>query len=145
MLKAALQYIGVAQPFLLAAAVFGLFNYLERIASPQARRALSAWLKGEPYNQGNVAKLMVETFDGIYTSPLYGWRAMIRSAFISMVVTLILTYSAYQMIFTVAVFSPEMRRQWTTQIMANIIADYLSLFLIRRWLILGGARQYWRC
>ena len=139
-MRAAIQYMGLAQPFLLAGAVFGLFNYLERIASPPARKALSAWLLDAPYSQNNVAKLMVDTFDGIYTSPLYGWRAMLRSAVISISVTLILTYSAYQAIFTIAAFSPEMRRQWTTQILANIIADDVSLFFIRRWLIFGGSR-----
>jgi hypothetical protein len=33
-----------------------------------------------------------------------------------------------------------MRHQFLTQIGANIVADYLALFVIRRWLIIGGNR-----
>jgi hypothetical protein len=78
-------------------------------------------------------------FDRLYTAPLLGWRAFLRSGLFSIILTLILAYEFYSNImFFMAYMVPEIRYQWFTQILTNIIADYTSLFFIRRWLIIAG-------
>src|SRR3954470_5135597 len=44
-----LYILGLTAPFAYASAVYGLFAFLERNASPAARRTLSDWIKGNPY------------------------------------------------------------------------------------------------
>ena len=46
------------------------------------------------------------------------------------------------MIYRIAYDAPEMRHQWTTQILTNIVADYLSLFIVRRWLVTASDRPF---
>jgi hypothetical protein len=40
------EAFGLGTPFILAAATYGFFWWLDRNASAQATRAISAWLKG---------------------------------------------------------------------------------------------------
>jgi len=69
----------LAIPGAYGAAAFGLFHWLDKKASGQAKRAISEWLKPLPYDRAAVGAAVVELFDRIYTSPLLSFRAFGRS------------------------------------------------------------------
>ncbi|MBH5401438.1 hypothetical protein HZZ13_27160 [Bradyrhizobium sp. CNPSo 4010] len=141
MMQQVLKILGFWPPLVYAFAVFSLFWLLDRNAAPRARKAISGWFAGPHYNQQDVAAAVLYVFDKFYTAPLFGWRAVFRSAGVSTVVTVIVAYQVFPMSFALIRHSPEaigFSAVW--QLLQNILADYLSLFLVRRWLILGGLR-----
>jgi hypothetical protein len=127
-------------PIVYAIVVYTLFWMLDRNAAPHARKALTNWFAGPKYDKENVATVVIYVFDRFYTSPLLGWRAFLRSALISIVATSLVAYQMYPVIVLAAAKVPEIRHSIFTQVLANVVADYVSLFFIRRWLILGGQR-----
>jgi hypothetical protein len=44
-LSEVLKLLGFSTPFVYAAAVYGFFHYLDKKASGQAKKAISAWLQ----------------------------------------------------------------------------------------------------
>jgi hypothetical protein len=135
-----LKLLGFWPPVVYAVVVYSLFWLLDRNAAAPARRALTGWFAGPKYQAQDVANVVLYVFDRVYTTPLFGWRAFLRSTLASILASILVVYQTYPMIFGVAWTSPEMRYQFSTQIAANIVADYLALFVIRRWLIIGGNR-----
>jgi hypothetical protein len=127
-------------PVAYAAVVYSVFAFLDRKAAPHARRAIAGWVSGPDYNKGDVAAVIIYLFDRLYSSPLLGVRAFLRCSAISLLLTAIVIFQFHPLIFHVGLMSPEMRHQWTTQIIANILSDYIALFLVRRWLVRGGQR-----
>src|SRR5258708_14277915 len=88
-LTAVLKHLGLATPFLYAAATYGLFDFLDKRTSGQAKSAISNWLKSETYNEEAVRSAIVEMFDRIYGRPLLRLRSFGRSAAISLVLSVI--------------------------------------------------------
>jgi hypothetical protein len=68
----ALKLLGFGTPFIYASATYGFFHYLDRKASGKAKQAISAWFKPLEYDKAAVATVLVELFDGLYTTPLLG-------------------------------------------------------------------------
>jgi hypothetical protein len=135
-----LKLVGFWPPVVYAIMVFTLFWLLDRNAAPQPRRALTNWFAGKRYDKEQVARLILYVFDRFYTSPLFGWRAFLRSAIVSTVATLLVGYQLFPMTWYIVAKVPELGYSIATQLVANIFADYISLFLIRRWLVLAGQR-----
>jgi hypothetical protein len=81
-LSEVLKLLGFSAPFVYAAAVYGFFHYLDQNASESAKKAISDWLQPREYHKTAVADALIEIFDRLYTRPLLGWRAFMRSSFI---------------------------------------------------------------
>jgi hypothetical protein len=64
-----------------------------------------------------------------YWAPLLSWRAFWRSALITLVATLILTYVIFK--------SPDkgVHNAFLSGVLINILFDYLALYVIRMWLV----------
>jgi hypothetical protein len=75
----AAKLLGLGTPFVYASATYGVFHYLDGRASGQAKQAISGWFKPLEYDAPALSAAMVELFDRLYTTPLFGWRAMLRS------------------------------------------------------------------
>src|SRR5215471_825196 len=88
----ALKLLGFATPFLYATATFGFFHYLDDKVSDEAKVAISGWLQPKQYDRASVAHATVEIFDRVYTKPLLGWRALLRSASITLIFVFIFLY-----------------------------------------------------
>ena len=89
-----LKDLGVSPtPLIYAAAVYGLFLYLDNEASDPAKNAFVSWFKPLPYDKRAVADAVVEMFDRLYTRPLLGWRAFLRSTLFSVVLALVFSIS----------------------------------------------------
>ena len=135
----ALRQLGFTTPLVYAAAVYGLFHLLDKRASGQAKRAISSWLKPLDYDKAAVATAMVEVFDGLYTQPLLRWRAFLRSLFFTTVVTIVFVYefypiAAYELLYS----TPKIQALLALQFIFNILSNYISLFIVRRWLYVAG-------
>jgi hypothetical protein len=136
-----LKLLGFWPPLVYGFAVFSLFWLLDRNAAPRARKAISGWFAGPAYDKQGVAAAVLYVFDKFYTSPLLGWRALFRSAAISTAVTVVVSLQVSSAIFWFTIYGPlDIRMGIVSQLITNICADYLALFFIRRWLILGGRR-----
>ena len=128
----------IAIPATYAVLAFGFFHWLDLKASGQAKKAISDWLRPLPHDRAAVRAAVVELFDRIYSVPLLSLRAFGRSMVFTVLVAGVLaigfvrdediqfwaeTTSAFHVFRNIAPF-----------IVSNIVTDYLSLFLIRRWL-----------
>lgn len=116
------------------------FWLLDRNAAPPARKAISQWFAGPNYDKEGVAAAIVSVFDRIYTSPLWGWRAALRSVSFSMAATVLVALQVFPPALAFLIHVQKARDLTLTQLLADILADYISLFFIRRWLIIGGKR-----
>jgi hypothetical protein len=132
----ALKFLGFGTPFFYASATYGVFHYLDRKASAKAKQAISAWFKPLEYDKATVAAVLVELLDRLYTKPLFGWRAMLRSFCASLALLIIFFYEFYSGPINVErVLVP-----FLLLLISNATSDYLSLFVIRRWLAKAGKR-----
>jgi hypothetical protein len=139
-------------PFVYAAAVYGLFHYLDERASGPATKAISAWLQPREYDKTAVADAMVEIFDRLYTRPLLGWRAFMRSALFTICMTVVFVYEfgllskGNRVENGLMTWTREVGHVWAWFILAQsvlaiVICDYVALFIIRPFLSLGRHRQ----
>jgi hypothetical protein len=146
-----LKQMGFTTPFIYAAGVYGFFHYLEKKASEQAKTAISGWLQPRGYDKAAVADAMVEIFDRLYTRPLLGWRAFMRSALFTICMTAVFFYE-FGLLSTgndgntgLMTLMTGVRQLWAWPILAlgvlaNVACDYIALFIIRPFLILGKRR-----
>jgi len=140
-LKDVFEALSLGTPFMFAAATYGLFHWLDRNASAQATRAISGWLRGEAYRRIDVRLAILAAFDRLYSSPLLRVRAFLRSAMFSSIVwigcvlygttDIHLYISGYLFIAGTLAFLSSV-----------IISDYVSLFVVRRCLLLYGDRPF---
>jgi hypothetical protein len=142
---------GLKVPFVLAAATYGVFFWLDSNASDEATQVISLWLRGRSQHRPDLGNLIINAFDRIYTSPLLRFRAFRRSATISSIIWLIVVYFApsFKRFITdwnsllVSLVSPESLGIWVIMselIMAMLItvwSDYFSLLFVRRYLSLA--------
>src|SRR5262249_16705743 len=132
MLKQALELLGFRAPFVYAAATYGAFYYLDRKASGPAKRAISAWINSIYISRQLSSGGALELFDRIYTVPLWGWRAIVRSILYTTIVTILAIWEIYPALFWLVTSVPvSFTIQWSQRIMCNYLADYAALYLIR--------------
>jgi len=134
MFEEALDKLGLATPFIYGAGTYGFFHYLDNQASGQAKKAIAGWFKPLEYDRAAVAAAVVEIFDRLYTHPLLGWRAILRSALFTIVITAIF---AYEILSIQTVDHPPLQFV-AGLLLTNIISDYISLFFVRKLLVVGG-------
>jgi hypothetical protein len=134
-----LEEAGLGVPLGVAVAVYGLFAFLDRRTSTQAKKALSAWLQAPPtFATGQVADFVLEAFDRVFTRPLLGWRAMARSVVWTLFVCGIVLWELMpeQFLYDYGMWLIKIG----PQVIANLISDYLSLFVVRGWLNIARTR-----
>jgi hypothetical protein len=147
-LTEALKVLGFTTPFVYAAATYGFFHWLDKKASGAAKKAVSEWVRTREYDKVAVAKATLEIFDRVYTRPLFGWRAFVRSAAITICITIFLSYeflSPWKLEYLAGVFSFPFfptSTDWIhllifLLIISNVLSDYISLFIVRGCMTLG--------
>jgi hypothetical protein len=131
-----LKLLGFTTPFVYAAATYGVFRYLDRRASGAAKAAVSGWLQSAPTNTDDLGNALLEMFNRIYTSRLLSVRAFGRSAFFTFLISAVLIY---EMSPTESVLLELRFSQYVivTTLVANILSDYVSLFVVKSTLAHG--------
>jgi len=128
------QLLSFGSPIAAATAVYGLFSFLDNKASDEANQAVAAWMKGESYRRIDLGKAVIGAFDHLYGTPLFRWKAFYRSA--------ILSTSVFVLWNLLIVHGMENHLNINLAplefsgliIIVIIIADYLSLYVIRQCL-----------
>jgi hypothetical protein len=82
-----LEHLGYATPFIYAAAAYGLFAWLDKEASDDAKAALAGTMNLMDYDKKRIASALVEVFDRLYAYPLLRWRAFFRSMLFTLAVS----------------------------------------------------------
>jgi hypothetical protein len=138
----ALKILGLTTPLLYGALIYGFFHYLDKRASGEAKRAISAWLETFRYDAGAVASAMMELFDKIYGIPLLARRAFLRSVLFTVGVTTAFLYESGELrtLVNLAGFTIIGRMAFASFLLINCLADYAALFLIRPMLGIGSDR-----
>jgi hypothetical protein len=164
-LEDALKLLGLSAPFAYAAGAYAFFHWLDDHASDAAKTVLARTLKQTTYNKTQAATALVEVFDRVYTRPLFHWRAFVRSILITCLITAIYLVEQLYLgrVNTAFLFDGEgptdillllpaitgraatdphdqLPYVLLTSLLVNVVSDYISLFLIRRWLMKGGSR-----
>jgi hypothetical protein len=143
-----LEHLGYATPVIYAAAAYWLFSWLDKEASDEAKAALSSTMRLKILDGRTLASALVEVFDWIYTRPLLGWRAAFRSILFTLFVSLLFLFELFRLHETpLSVFLAQLKEivaiRWpaiSVLVAVNVLSDYVSLFVIRRWFGKFGAK-----
>jgi hypothetical protein len=137
------KQFGLDTPFGYGAMAFAVFVSLDKGLSDDAKNALAKMMSVRKYNESEVAAAIVEVFDRFYTQPLFHWRAFVRSTLFTLGVSAIfilevpgiLRRNGAGDITSVQIFASAVLGTTT-----NIVSDYISLFVIRSWLVRYGTK-----
>jgi hypothetical protein len=121
------ELLGIGTPFVYAGATYGFFHWLDANASDEGKKALARLISVKDYDPTNVSTSSIQIFDHIYTYPLFSWRAFLRSTSITLLLSVIYIYEFSRL----SVLDPI---YFVHALFANIVSDYVSLFIIRAWL-----------
>jgi hypothetical protein len=128
-----LQLVGLGLPYALSVGIYGIFLYLDKKASGAAKKALTGWLKNEPYARFDLQAALISAFDRIYGAPLGSLNALRRSALYTSAMMLswciFLVASSHDVLFQLYFFYTIIPPLITT-----IASDYMSLFIVRKFL-----------
>jgi hypothetical protein len=135
-----LKVLGFTTPFVYAAAAYGVFHWLDKKASLPARNAMRAWIQSD--TKIDTTNVIVGLFDRIYTHPLLAWRAFGRSAAITIVVCCLIWAEERMFQYWIRQ-SAKIDLAWLFVLFAlisNVLSDYVSLFAVRKSLLLSKSR-----
>jgi hypothetical protein len=127
------ELLGLGTPLIYAGATYGFFVGIDANVSDEARTELARLVSVKDYEPTTVSAGIVQIFDRVYTYPLFAWRAFLRSALITLLLSIIYIYEFVQL----SVLDPI---YFVHSFFANIISDYLSLYIIRAWLVRAAHR-----
>jgi hypothetical protein len=136
-----LELLGLSTPVLYAAATYGLFHFLDRRASPQAKAAINKWFKTTGHNKADVSNAVLELFDRIYERPLWSVRSLLRSATLSAAVTSLFTFGL--LLEERASPLELLHPYFAVALLTIILSDYASLFVVRKFLSISQTRPMW--
>jgi hypothetical protein len=137
------EWTGLGAAFTVAASVYYFFHLADSRASREAKEAILNWMKPLPYDAKAVSLAILEIFDRLYSYPLLSWRAFRRSAVFS-----IAAFFVISIIFWIKHRPPLADVPLVIAIAIAIISvifvvvDYLSLFLVRKLLVLSSGRPW---
>jgi hypothetical protein len=137
-IEASGAFFGLAAAFGYAVLAYGLFFWLDKEASDEAKAALARTMSLKDYKSEQVASALVEVFDRIYTYPLLRWRAFLRSLLFTTIVSAIWLYEVLARFPTA--FSRPLIFLVAFSLSFNFITDYVSLFVIRPLPIRSGTK-----
>jgi hypothetical protein len=131
------KILGLGAPVAAAGAIYWLFSFLDKKASDEANQAVASWMKGESYRRIDLGKAVIGAFDNLYGTPLFRWKALYRSAILSILAFLLWYLLMLGGEIRYLVLKHEISlvlRTYGQIIIPTIIADYLSLYVIRQCL-----------
>lgn len=129
---------GFGYALTLAVSTWCFFRFLEKHASPRARQALNEWIDADAISGFDLKSAILASFDAVYTYPLFRLRAFSRSALFSLMVTAVVALGIPGL-YHLTVVTWRFGLIFYT-VGAIIISDYISLFVVRKWLSFMGNR-----
>jgi len=139
-----LKVVGLTTPFVYGYAVYMIcLHFDKRGISAKAKAALANWLQPKEQDPGVVGDAVLEIFDRVYSKPLLSFRAFGRSSIITIVVTAICLYETWPTdvpFFRADYPASKIAFFFILSFLINIFLDYVSLFLVRHFLIIGRSK-----
>jgi len=114
------------------------FSWLDQNASDEAKSALARTMVLKDVEKKQVASALVEVFDRIYTYPLLRWTPLFRSLLFTFVMTTIFVFEMRDSDLFEG--GSDLARVFVAIFLTNATSDYLSLFLVRPWLVRCGTK-----
>jgi hypothetical protein len=143
-LTEALKLLGFTTPFIYALSTYRIFIHFDkRGVSAKAKRAISDWLQPHKYDRAAVGDAILEIFNFIYSNHLFSLTALKRSACITIVVSFIFYFemngfgdftTKYLLFWSYIRIIAE---EFIPPLLTNIMSDYIALFVVKRYIILG--------
>lgn len=135
------QFWGLGGTIAAGTAVYSLFNFLDRKASPDANKTLVAWLKNEVYSRVDLRDAIVGAFDHLYGTPLLRLRTFLRSMALSTLSCLI--YALFEIgslpKSPAHIDATAVAYIYIVSALPGIVfSDYISLFVVRRCLTIAN-------
>ena len=141
-----------AEALVFGAAVYGVFHFLDRKASSKANHALASYIAPIGVDRAVIVSMSVECFDRIYGQPLLSARSLVRSLCITLCITFVFYVASRAKELVQLPELPVGLKEGDTinvrfanfsvltpafivGLYTNIASDYISLFIVRRWLV----------
>jgi hypothetical protein len=149
-LDGAAKLLGVGAPLIYGGATYWAFHLLDGSASEEAKEAISNVLTVRKYDEERVSAALVEVFDRIYGRPLLRWKGFLRSATITILISIVflwevgesrLLYANPHRFIEFSFLKPEQPTIMISTFL-NIFTDYLALFVVRWWLNSSKSRPF---
>jgi hypothetical protein len=150
-LAGSLELLRLGTPGVYAGTAYGFCHWADGKASDEAKAMISNLLQPKPYDKRVVGSTIIWLFDRVYTQRLLSWRAFARSALFTICMTVIFLYESFpgkeSSILYNIVSNPNSGlaragiNSFAASLITNIISDYVSLFAVRRLLVLGSDRS----
>jgi hypothetical protein len=143
------EWLGIGVSGVYAVATYGFFHFLDRKASGAAKRAVSKLIQAEVYARIDLGEYFIGIFDRLQVAPRLHLGAFLRSCTISCIsfvlaqtyfLLLHINQKSFQVLFDGIINFPEFRAWYAWTIATAIVGDYVSLFLIRRIILLSKQR-----
>jgi hypothetical protein len=144
-----LEVLGLGTPGVYAATTYAICHWADSKASDEAKTMISNLLQPKQYDKRAVGGAVICMFDGVYTRNLRSWNAFARSTLFTICMTIIFLYESFpgkdsSMLYAILTSDSDLEREATyslaSAIITNIVSDYVSLFAVRRLLVLGRDR-----
>jgi hypothetical protein len=140
LLRQLLDPLGLGSAFTFAVATYWVFMHLDRIASQDANRSINEWISGTRTIAFDARTAIFRVFDELYTYPLLRPRAFFRSARISAIYSAAFIIGSLSFILALPGL-PRFKAEMLLLIFAaDLVSDYISLFVVRKWLTIVGLR-----
>jgi hypothetical protein len=146
-----LEVFRLGTPGVYAATAYGICHWADSKASDEAKAMVTNLLQPKQYDSRAVGATIIWMFDQVYTQNLLSWRAFARSALFTILMTVVFLYETYpgneHSILYNIVSNPNSAlaragiNSFAASLITNIISDYVSLFAVRRLLVLGSERS----
>jgi hypothetical protein len=121
---------GFAVPLMYAAATYGVFRWLDKKASGPAKSSISSWLQSIPTTNDDLGNAVLEMFNRIYTPRLLSFRAFARSAIFTILISCVFLFEASPQAHVIRTVRESYDALITT-LFANVLSDYVSLFVVK--------------
>jgi hypothetical protein len=144
-----LEVLELGTPGAYAATTYAICHWADSNASDEAKTMFSNLLQPKQYDKRGVGSAVICMFDEVYTRNLVSWNAFARSTLFTICMTIIFLYESFpgkdsSMLYAMLAPDSDVERGATYSLAAslftNIISDYVSLFAVRRLLVLGRDR-----
>lgn len=133
-----IKYFSLATPILYGGATYRFFRAIDAKASDAAGIAISNWMQALHYDREAIAAAIREVFDRVYGSQLFSWNSLGRVALLSVIVQVAFIYELDANMFSLAGRYPAVGFGWSVQVFTNVLCDYASIFVIKKWLEFVG-------
>jgi hypothetical protein len=120
-------------PIAYAWGILRLFRWADDDLPDDKKDALLRLISAKDYEPEKVASAILFVFDWVYTTPLLSLRAFVRSALLTLIISIIYIHET-RWFDHVEFHLDDVIETFSAPLIVSIFSDYVTLFVIRSWL-----------